>query len=271
MKLVTTVHGWVKFTRRTPLYYGIDRLALRFYDRVVAVSEDLRQRCLATGVRENRCVTIKNAIDAQQYLRQHSRSDAKERLQFPQARFLVGAAGRLSEEKGFSLLIQAVDRLIRAGHDLGLVIAGEGDEREQLTSLIARLGQSERVRLLGYRADMLPFYEALDCFALSSLREGLPNVALEAMAMGTPVIATSVAGVPDLIQTGENGWQVAPGNELELAAALETLARDASLREKLGQAGQATILRDYSFERRMERMAEVYQQVLGPAGKETRV
>jgi glycosyltransferase involved in cell wall biosynthesis len=270
MKLVTTVHGWVKFTRRTPLYYSIDRFAMRYYDRVIAVSDDLFDRCLTAGIRPERCQVIKNAIDCQQYQRTQSIAEGKRQLGIPADRFLIGAVGRLSAEKGFPLLIRAVDRMIRAGYDVALVIVGEGDDQAALADQVSRLDQAERIQLLGYRAEMLPIYEALDCFALSSLREGLPNVLLEAMALGVPVVATRTAGVPSVITEGETGLLVDPGDENTLYEKLQSLQTDQSLQAKIGSAGQTLIARDFSFQRRMERIAEVYNNVLGKTGLESR-
>lgn len=271
MKLVTTVHGWVKFTRRTPLYYSIDRFAMRYYDRVIAVSDDLQQRCLTAGIRAERCQVIKNAIDCQQYQRTLSIAEAKRQLGIPVERFLIGAVGRLSPEKGFPLLIRVVDRLIRAGYDVALVIVGEGDDQAALTDQISKLGQADRIQLLGYRSELLPIYEALDCFALSSLREGLPNVLLEAMALGVTVVATRVAGVPSLISDGITGLLVEPGDENELFEKLQSLQSNKALQSDLGSAGQALIARDFSFQRRMERVGDVYNNVLGKTVLESRI
>jgi glycosyltransferase involved in cell wall biosynthesis len=270
MKLVTTVHGWVKFTRRTPLYYSIDRFAMRYYDRVVAVSDDLHDRCLIAGIGEERCLVMKNAIDCQQYARTQTVAEAKRLLGIPPERFLIGAVGRLSAEKGFLLLIRAVDRLLRAGYDVALVIVGEGDQQAGLAAQIVQLDQSKRIQLLGYRADVLAIYEAIDCFALSSLREGLPNVLLEAMAVGVPVVSSRVAGVPSVVSDNETGLLVAPGDENALFEKLQSLQADKSLQSKLGRAGQALIARDFSFQQRMERMAEVYNEVLETKALEPR-
>ena len=179
MRLVTTVHGWDPRTRRTPLYYGIDRLCLPRYERVLCVSSDLHDACLSCGVRPERCELVENAIDARQFTRRTTVAEAKRRLGLPSGRMLVGAVGRLSPEKGYDLLIHAIDRLVRDGIDVGLVVVGEGKERGRLEALAAELGLEDRVRLPGFCADAIPWYEAMDAFGLSSHREGLPNVVLE--------------------------------------------------------------------------------------------
>jgi glycosyltransferase involved in cell wall biosynthesis len=265
MRLVTTVHGWVRHTERTPLYYGLDRYSLRHYERVICVSEDLRDRCLASGVPERRCVLIENAIDAEYFSRAVGigRDEARRRLGIAPGRLVVGAVGRLSPEKGFDVLIRAADRLVASGVDLEVLIAGEGDDESRLRALIDGLGLAGRVRLLGFWADPRALYEALDAFALSSLREGLPNVLLEAMAMEVPVVATRIAGVPRLVEDDGNGLLVGPASEGELEAALRRLLDDDALRLRLGRAGRRTVEEDYGFGARIGRIRSIYDELLG--------
>ncbi len=241
MRLVTTVHGWVKHTWRTPIYYGVDRFCLRRYERVLCVSEDLRELCLACGVPESRCVLIENGVDTRDFARTMTREDAKRQLGIPSDRLVVGAIGRLSAEKAFDLLIRAADRLLESGFDLELLIAGDGDEATRLQGLIDDLGRSDRIRLLGFRSHARALYQAMDVFALSSLREGLPNVLLEAMAMEVPVVATRIAGIPRLIRDRENGLLVEAGSDGALAGALARLLSDAGLRAVLRDAGRRSV------------------------------
>jgi glycosyltransferase involved in cell wall biosynthesis len=263
MRLVTTVHGWVKETRRTPLYYALDRFCLPYYESVICVSEDLRERCLACGVPAERCVLIENAIDTDEYARRRSAAEAKKEIGLAPQRLLIGAVGRLSAEKGFDILIRSVDQLLRSNHDVELVIVGEGDQQPQLQALVAELGRADRIRLLGYRSRLTDLYEAMDVFALSSLREGLPNVLLEALALEVPVVATRVAGIPRLIRDGENGLLVEPGSAAELTKALAGLLGDAELRQRLRQGGRQTIEERYSFAARMHKIRVLYDNLLG--------
>jgi glycosyltransferase involved in cell wall biosynthesis len=260
MRLITTVHGWVD--RRVRLYYGIDRLCLRHYERVICVSEDLREECLGRGVEKGRCVLIENGIDTRQFSRGLATDEAKASLGIPPRHLVVGAVGRLSAEKGFDVLIRAADRLLRAGLDLELLIAGEGDEEPRLRALISELDRDDRIRLLGYRSDTVELYQAMDVFALSSHREGLPNVLLEAMAMQVPVVSTRIAGIPGLIRHDENGLLVQPGSVEELTRAVARLLKNTDFRDRLGRAGRATVETRYSFEARMDRIKALYDDLL---------
>jgi glycosyltransferase involved in cell wall biosynthesis len=262
MHLVTTVHGWVHETRRTPLYYWIDRLCLPRYESVICVSEDLRERCLSLGIPPDRCPLIENAIDTAEFSRRLPTAEAKRRLGIPPERFVIGAVGRLSAEKGFDVLIRSGQELLKGGADLELLIVGEGDEKAALQALIAGSGCAGRLRLLGYRSDTRELYQAMDIFALSSYREGLPNVLLEAMALEVPVVATRVAGIPRLIRDGENGLLIEPGDARALAQALSGLLSDPGRRKRVSQAGRRTVEAGYSFQARMEKIRAIYDRLL---------
>ncbi|MCP4189074.1 MAG: glycosyltransferase family 4 protein [Planctomycetaceae bacterium] len=257
MQLVTTVHGWVKHTRRTPLYYNIDRWCLKHYDRVLCVSEDLESECLNLGVVPNKCRLIKNGIDVSQYAR--SRSDESHSNS---GNLVLGAMGRLSQEKGFDILIRAVKQLVDAGQPVQLLIAGDGDEKSSLARLIQELQLDSHVKLLGHVANPKAFFQKLDMFVLSSLREGLPNVLLEAMAMSVPVVATRIAGVPKLISHGENGLLVAPDSAEALESAMLDLVQEPALRARLGVSGRRTVEEDFNFATRIEKVVEIYNELL---------
>jgi glycosyltransferase involved in cell wall biosynthesis len=262
MKLVSTVHGWGARQGRTPLYHALDRFTLRHYDRVICVSSDLMAKCRSMGISEERLELIENAIDTEQFRRSKSRQTAKAKLGIDPDRVVIGAVGRLAAEKAFHILIGAVHELLGAGLDVELVVAGEGEEQLRLQRLIAELGIGDRVRLLGYRPDVIEVFEALDVFVLSSLSEGMPNVVLEAMALEVPVVATRITSLPSVIRHERDGLLVAPGKQAELTAALRRLATDESFREMLRRAGRQRVDDRYSFRRRMERIKSVYDAVL---------
>jgi len=262
MKLATTVHGWVTYAGRLPSYYRIDKLCLRFYDAVISVSEDIHTECLRVGVPKSRCHLVFNAIDTDDFRRVFPSRGAASTPRNPPDTLLLGAMGRLCDEKGFDLLIRATDALIRNGHRVSLRIAGEGSARPQMEALVNELGRNEDIQLLGHVADVKQFYEALDVFVLSSLREGLPNVLLEAMSMEVPVVATRVAGVPSLVRDGRNGLLVDANSVGCLATGIQRLLHDRELCRRFSKAGRRTIEQSYSFESRIRRIAGIYGRLL---------
>lgn len=263
MRLVATAHGWVQHTWKTPLYYAIDRQCLRRYDGVICVSQDIRETCLRLGIPSTRCWLVPNAIDTEEWRRREQSESAKIRSGLRPGRLLVGAVGRLEKEKDFARLIAAIGQLLVDDFDPELWIAGEGPRKSALQRLIDQTGLGDRVRLLGHRSDLVDVYKAMDVFVVSSLREGLPNVLLEAMALEVPVLCTRVAGIPDLVRDGENGLLVDPGSTSSLAAGLKRLLRDADLRQRLGRAGRKTVESSHSFRARMATIKSIYDHLLG--------
>jgi glycosyltransferase involved in cell wall biosynthesis len=262
MRLVTTVHGWVHHTSRTPLYYKLDRLCLPRYERVICVSDDLLHDCLAAGVPARNCLLLENGIDACEYSRSKSTVEAKAELGLPLTGEVIGAVGRLAAEKGFDLLIRAVHSLLQQGLDVRLLIVGDGGERSALEGLAHELGIAERVVLPGWQADVRTYFEAMDVFALSSRREGLPNVVLEAMALEAPVVATRVNGLPRLIQDGRTGLLIEPDDLQALTAALGGLLQNAALRADFAKAARRVVETRYSFATRIDRLKRIYDELL---------
>src|SRR5207249_1909421 len=134
--------------------YKIDRLCLPRYERVICVSEDLFDACVANKVRPERCVLLENAIDTEEYARRRPVAEAKARLGFPVDGFLLGGVGRLESEKAFDLLLRAAKDLAAQGIDARVVIVGEGGDRARLESLAAELGIADRVSLPGWQSDV---------------------------------------------------------------------------------------------------------------------
>ena len=263
LALVTTAHGWgVQHTARLKAYYALDRWTLKHYEQVIAVSQDIYRDAIRAGVPEDRCHHIHNAIDVEQFRRRLSAEEAKSVLGAPVDGILVGAVGRLSREKGFDLLIRAAGALIRSGTRIALWIAGEGPERGNLEQLINELELQDYVRLVGFLDDTKVFYQALDVYVLSSLREGLPNSVLEAMALEAPVLATRIAGVPSLVENGCSGMLIEPGSAEALAEGMVGLIESRKLRSQLAASARARIESEFSFDVRMRKVAAVYDVVM---------
>gem|GEM_PF-84476 len=263
MRLVTTVHGWGVTSKKTPLYYAIDRARLKHYERVVCVSAELLRDCLKAGIPADRCCEIENAIDLSAYDNLPVRDDARRMLNLPAGRSVIGAVGRLSAEKAFDVLIRAVDQLIDSGTPVTLVIAGEGPERARLESLVRELKREDHIRLIGHVADPRLVFATLDAFVISSSSEGLPNVLLEAMACGVPVISTAVGGIPKVLTDEHDGLLISSGSEAALITSLTRLLHNDVLRKNLSDAARHTIREQYSFEFRMRKMVALYDELLG--------
>ncbi len=231
-------------------------------DRVVAVSSAVRDELVrADGADPARIVVIENGVDTSRF-RMGSDGAVRAALGFAPDVAVLGVVGRLSAEKGFDVLLNAMAQARAQAVPLGLVVAGDGPERGALEQLARTLGLGGRVKFLGMCDDPRPVYAAMDVFALPSRQEGLPNALLEAMAMGRAVVASAVGGVPELIEHERTGLLVAPGSVAELAESLTRLASDPSLRERLGREAARRVRDRYDVASAVDRHAGLYRELL---------
>ena len=247
---VAVSRGWTGESRKVKLYEWLDRRHLRFLDHVVCVSEGqaakVRRWC---GVREPRLSVIRNSARLAAF--ETRDPGARERLLafFPRpVSRIVLAAGRLSPEKGFGVLVEAAAEVCRDDSAAGVVVFGEGALRQELEARVAELGLTGRVVLPGFRSDLDSLIGAADVVVLPSFTEGLPNVALEASAAGVPVVATAVGGIPEVVQDGTTGFLVPPGQPAAIAAKVGELLRDPAARGRLGAAGKEFMRTAFTFE-----------------------
>lgn len=214
------------------------------------------------GYKPGKVITIRNGVDlagwpASKIERQKRRME----LRLGAGDVLVGAIGRLDRQKGFATLIEAMSRL--KSSPLRVAILGDGPERPRLEALIRRHRLERCVWLLGEKGEIPSWLSAFDLFCLPSLWEGLPNSLLEAMALGLPVVASDVDGVPEAVTSGKNGLLVPPARPAALAAALKTLAGDPALRAALGAAAKAAVSERFTLRRMIEEYERAYEDVLG--------
>ena len=234
-------------------------LLARLVDVFVAVSDEIARELRSCGVPDERIAKIPNGVDCGRF--QPATTERRQALREELGlgdRQVALYVGRLEPEKGLDLLLEAWAQVRQLLPRALLLIVGDGGLR---SSLERRAGPS--VRFVGLADDPLPYYQAADCFVLSSRSEGLPNALLEALAAGLPVVATAVGGIVDVVGPDAGGLLVAPGDPGALAAALgEALSRVD--RERMGQAGRARVLADYSLERTADRLLDLYRQLAAP-------
>jgi glycosyltransferase involved in cell wall biosynthesis len=187
----------------------------------VAVSEALAEAVAGLGIPRDRIVVQHNGVDGELFA-PGDRHGERASLGVEPDRRLVGFVGRLSHEKGIDVLLEAMGELARRDARTDLAIVGSGPLEPTLRARAAGLALGDRVRFLGHRGhDELPrWLRAFDVLCLPSRREGCPNVVLEALACGRPVVASAVGGVPELLREG-NGILVPPERPGALAGALE--------------------------------------------------
>ena len=176
--------------------------------------------------------------------------------------------GALYPKKGCSLLIDAFHKVVKNIPKAKLYIVGDHGTieyqpyAESLIPKVKQYGISERVIFTGYRTDVLAILSLMSVFVLPSLTEGMPRSLMEAMALGKPVIATKVGGIPELVRSGETGVLVEPGDSNELAQTMLYLTRDAAMRKTMGNAGKNLIFKHYSVEQNIQSLMKLYDEIL---------
>ena len=258
MPMVSTCHNWLDNDPLVYLYGVIDRLVLRRYAAVVAVSDEVKQRLLHSGVRAAKVHQIRNGIDLRPFER--AAPTLREEMHLGQVP-IVGLVGRLAKEKGVDIFLRAAAQVLRDFPSAQFVVVGDGPDREQLDGLVSELKLREHVSLLGRRDDMPSVYASLDVMVSASRQEGLPMAILEGMASSKPMVATAVGDVPAVVLDGRTGVLVPAENVPLLAAAIARLLHDAALREQLGSAARELIQQEFSAGRMAAEYLRVYQQV----------
>jgi glycosyltransferase involved in cell wall biosynthesis len=185
----------------------------------------------------------------------------------PEATPLLAAVGRLTGQKGFDLAIRAVAELARRGHAVRLQIIGEGPDRASLEALAASLGVADRVELIGNRShqDVLALYArawmlvAPSRILAQGLRDGIPNVVVEALASGLPVVGARLVGIPEAVADGENGVLCEPENAIALADAIEPLLQDPERLSRMSRQAAESVRERFDSRRSVERLRELLE------------
>ncbi|MDE2511175.1 MAG: glycosyltransferase [Elusimicrobia bacterium] len=239
----------------------LDRWLKERDDLLIAECEASRRFLLQKlSYRPSKVATIRNGVDLAGWpVSKIDRQKKRLELRLGAADVLVGAVGRLDRQKGFATLIEAMARL--KGTALRCAILGDGPERDRLAALIRRHAVEKSVWLLGEKDEIPSWLSAFDAYCLPSLWEGLPNSLLEAMALGLPVVASNVDGVPEAVTDGGTGVLVPPHRPAALAKALQALAADAGRRAALGAAAKAAISERFTLRRMIEEYEQAYTGV----------
>ncbi|CAN5658830.1 glycosyltransferase family 4 protein [soil metagenome] len=204
---------------------------------LAVVSPHSYHQALGLGVEASLLSCVPNGVDTQVFRPSRTtpaQTELRASLGIPAGAPLVGFVGRLTPDKGPEVFVRSALLLRIVAPDVHLVLVGDGPMRAELLASIARFELGDRVHLAGLREDMCSVYRQLDLLVSSSFSEGMPLVVLEAMASGLPVVATQVGGVVDVVEQGETGWLVAPGDFDGLAG---TVARALAAPDELLRMG----------------------------------
>jgi L-malate glycosyltransferase len=240
--------------QQSPVHRWITRYGLARAGAITATGLRLAEATLAYAPEGKPVAVIPYGVDLQAF--QPQPRGTRERV-------VVGAASRLSPEKGFEYLMRAIASLRARGIDVAVRLAGDGPSHGELEVLARELGIAEHAEVVGEIAhvDVPAFLQGLDIFAMPSTAEGFGVSAVEASAMALPAVASEIHGIPDVVLDGQTGILVPPRDVPTLADAIERLARNPAMREGMGRAGRAYVEREYRWQDNAALMEHLYAEL----------
>jgi glycosyltransferase involved in cell wall biosynthesis len=269
-------HGYTLSTIRRAMLAHLDRWSLLAASQVITVSKAFAKQLSARGIPSSKIVVLHNSVDVNRLhsgtLETPANSIALGQSTKEKGLKLILSVGRLSREKGFPDLIDAVRHLkdMRPELSFKLLIVGEGQERSTIEQMIRRLGLEQEVCPVGYTRSVSPYYDMADVVAIPSWTEGSPNVLLEAMAAGIPVVATAVGGIPEIVTSGETALLVPPRDPIALANALDRLLHDPPFAMAIATRAQVLVRERYSIPARVTALVHLYDRLVSPSNYDGR-
>lgn len=260
-RVIHTDHSQILGIRRRLWAFGA---VLRYgVTLATTVSDDLRNFLVEKiGMRPDRVMTLPNGIDLAACAPKKDRETVRRELGFAPGDRLIGAIGRLVEQKGMAYLIQALRAVRAAFPSARVLVIGDGPLREELKAEAERLELGEAVTLAGIREDIPDLLGAMDVFALPSLWEGQPLVLIEAMAARTPIVSSDVGGCAEILKYGRFGLLVPPGDPGALAGALRTVLSEPEPARRRAEAALAHAQAELSHTAMAHRYESVFESLL---------
>jgi glycosyltransferase involved in cell wall biosynthesis len=263
IKRVATSHGSTRDSTLLKLYLSFsERVVYPFYDIIIAVSDQRREDLSQSRAIQKKVVCIKNGFDLDLFQKSHASEKGELNFQVPEGTNLIGVISRLFPDKGHKHLLEAFSKLLEEIPEARLLIIGDGPSRSDLERLTKVLAIDHKVLFCGVRYDLLNIYSKLNLVAIPSLREGLPYVLFEALALKIPVVATSVGGIPDLIKNGETGFLVPPGDSDGLSNAMREALKDKEKAKSFSERGYELLKERFSQKKMLGELESSYLSLM---------
>lgn len=268
---VSTCHNWPSAQIKMKLYAALDKSILNGFDKVVAVSDKVKDALLKYIMCREKIATVYNGIDIAKFGKTQDEGVLRRELGIPEDYCVIGTVGRLAEEKGHFYLMEAAKSVLQEQPKTVFLIVGDGPWRKRLEAksrefevrLRAKSALVQRPFVFaGVRKEMPAVYSAMDIFVLPSLREGLPMVLLEAMASRKPVLATSVGAVPKVVRSGVSGMLVPPADSTALSKGIIELMGNPKRAKMLAENGRLRVEEEFSSRVMTEKYIEIYEAAL---------
>jgi glycosyltransferase involved in cell wall biosynthesis len=237
----------------------VEWLLFRKIKKIVTVSEDLKERIgRFSGINENKILIIRNGIDVERYFYPECREGKRRALGIEKGSFVIGNVARLVRLKNHRFLLDIFKELLKDISSLRLVLVGDGPLRKELEAYARGIGPSNSVMFLGERKDIAEMLSVFDLFILPSLTEGISITLLEAMAAGTPVVASEVGGNPEIVGNEKTGLLLPLHNKQQWIEAIRSLINNENKRKSLSQMARSEISERFNLGKMVENYEKIY-------------
>jgi glycosyltransferase involved in cell wall biosynthesis len=243
----------------------VRRYELNEVDRVFPVSRQIQRSLEAGGVLPARLHVLHSGLDLSAVPVEADGCDIRRQFGIPVDVPLIGTVANIFPRKGYEVMLRALPTILKALPDLHYLVVGSGHApyETRLRSLVRDLGVANRVHFAGFQASVYPYLAAMDLYVHPALVEGFGIAVLEAMAMRKPVVATATGGLPEIVQDGETGIVVSPGDPDVLAQSVSRLLQDSARCRQLGEAGRTRVATHFTVETMMDQLVSGYGALLG--------
>ncbi|WP_018693852.1 glycosyltransferase family 4 protein [Algicola sagamiensis] len=233
-----------------------------WYDKVITISDGIRDVLLSEQVPQSCMVTIRDAVDTAAFVPKEKESGVFTRFNVPESAVTVGVIAQLIERKGHKFLIDVVERLVQDTPDAHFLFFGKGPEEAALKAYCEEKGVSQHVTFTGFVAGIEQIIPQLDMVVHPALAEGMGVALLQASACGVPIVASAVGGIPEAVKDGYSGFLVQPGNSKALYDKVSRLLQDKSLRETMGKQGRQYMEEAFALTVMSQQSMQLYEAVL---------
>lgn len=265
IKCVSTPHGFGEARDlKLKVYLRLGGFSLRFFDKVVPLSQQLLDETKDFGVDDDRLLYVQNGVDLTEIDKYRGNANQLNQAQpvNQASNKKIGYIGQMIPRKKVRFILEVFDLLWKKNNGLELLLVGDGEQRNELEQFAKSLGSSESIRFLGFRKDRMEILRDLNLFVMTSSSEGIPRSLMEAMAMEIPVVAYDIPGVDQLISHQQTGLLAPYGGKQKLAMCCERILDNPEYARKIAAEGRRFIVNNFSAQIMAQRYTEIFESLV---------
>ncbi len=261
--IISTKHNPDEFRKRFSICVRLDGIFSNHSDRVIAVSHAVKDFLVKwEKISEGKFTVIHNGVNLEEFSIDTDIAEKKRELGINLSSKVVGSVGRLDRQKGHVFFLKAIPKILEDFSDIRFIFVGEGPLRSKLEKMASELRVNQNIIFTGIRPDVADILSILDIFVLPSIFEGFGIVLLEAMAIGKPVVASRVGGIPEIVDHGLTGILIEPANPSAIAGSVVKLLKNPVEAKRIANAGRAEVGRRFTADAMARKIEGVYDEIL---------